>query len=62
MARTVWYDAVLRPTRFGPFRYMYYLDGDPIRKPRMIHRQASYHSVVLTDTDVIRGSPINGDQ
>ena len=35
---------------------MNYPDGDPIDKSRMIHRQTSYDSTVLTkDTGVIRG-------
>ena len=38
-------------------------DGDPIGKPRVIHRQASFDSVVLMRNDgVIRGLPIDGDQ
>ena len=40
-----------------------HLDGDLICKPRMIHRQTSNDSIVLMkDTGVIRGFPINGDQ
>ena len=36
---------------------------DQIDKLRMIHRQTSYDSVVLTkDTGIIQGLPIEGDQ
>ena len=40
-AARIWSDAVIRPAYFGPFRPMYYLDGDPIGKPRVIHWQIS---------------------
>ena len=33
-------------TRVGPFRLIYYPEGDPIGKPSMIHRQTSYDSLV----------------
>ena len=47
--------AVIRPARFG--------NCDPIGKPRMIHRQTSYDSAVLTeDTGVVRSLPIDGYQ
>ena len=32
---------------------MYYPDGDPIGKPRMIHRQTSYDSVVLKESNEV---------
>ena len=42
-ARTVWPDAVIKAACFSPF----YLDGDPIGIPRIIHRQTSYYYVML---------------
>ena len=41
---------------------MYYVDGDPFSKPRMVHQRFSYDSVVLMkDTGAIRGLSINGE-
>ena len=40
-----------------------YPDGGPASKPRVIHQQNPYNSVVLTeDTGVIRGLLTDGDQ
>ena len=42
---------------------MYYPDGDQTGNPRMINRQASFDSAVLTeDTGLIRSLPIDGDK
>ena len=46
-ARTVRSDAAVRLARFGPFRLIYYPEGDTVGKPRMTHRQSSYGSVVM---------------
>ena len=49
-----------------PFRSVsvnVYQNDDPIDKPRMIHQQTSYDSVVLIKhTGDIRGVPIDGDK
>ena len=59
-ARTVWSDVVFG---FGSFRQMHFSDGDPIGKPRMIHRQTSFDFKVLTEgTGVIRALSVVGDQ
>ena len=53
---------VIRPTRFGPFGKMYYTDGVPSFKSRMIHRQTWFDFVVFTeDIGVIRGLPTDCD-
>ena len=37
-ARRVWFDAVIKPARLGPFREMYYPNIDPVNGLCMIYR------------------------
>ena len=54
-ADAVWSDAVIRLTRYGLLLLMFYTS--------MINRHTSFDSVVLMqDTVLIRGLPIDGDQ
>ena len=67
MTRTVRADAVKRPAHFGPFRSMYYPNGQSLDEWYPSHKRfASWWRPMkhrmTNDTGVVRGLPVNGDQ